>query len=157
MRDRPGVDRDEFRDCCSDLVDRVVRRLVSLGIEGTLLQEEWASVQAADQDEAMFCGTAAGLGWDPYSLNDDQRAQVYDNARRFKFCRGLAEVLASPNVDALLTQARSDRQQWNRAFAAEFLAPSAELRARVARSTLDEGSVDELAAEFGVSSLLIAH
>ena len=67
------VDLDEFRDCCSNLVDRVVRRLVSLGIEGTLLQEEWASAQAVDQDQAMFCETAARLGWDPYSIVLDER------------------------------------------------------------------------------------
>lgn len=54
-------------------------------------------------------------------------------------------------------QARSDRQQWSRAFAAEFLAPSAALRATVPRTTLDEDAVDKLAAEFGVSSMLIAH
>lgn len=66
-------------------------------------------------------------------------------------------MLAAPNTDALLTQARSDRQQWSRAFAAEFLAPSAALRTKVSRSTVDEDAVDELAAEFGVSSMLIAH
>jgi len=81
----------------------------------------------------------------------------HESARRFQFCRGLAEVLATPNTDALLTQARSDRQQWSRAFAAEFLAPSAALLDRVSRSTLNEEAVDELAAEFGVSSMLIAH
>ena len=291
------VDLDEFRECCCDLVDRVVRRLLALGIEGTFLQEEWASVQAADHDEAMFCKAAAGLGLDPYALDDERRASVmrleealstdwfdeavavldaerlddqvaaigavlaagrsnglslerlravgppaagteaerradkpwatgyalaryarqeldmkgtplattadlalalgeepqalagvtrardfgaaglvngvvtqdendcpafavrhgHDSARRFQFCRGLAEVLAAPSTDALLTQARSDRQQWSRAFAAEFLAPSATLRARVPRSSVDEDAVDELAAEFGVSSMLIAH
>ena len=81
----------------------------------------------------------------------------YESARRFQFCRGLAEVLVSPNSDALLTQARSDRQQRSRAFAAEFLAPSAALGSRVPRSTLDEDGIDELAAEFGVSPMVIAH
>ena len=291
------IDREEFRECCSDLVQRVVKRLASLGVEGTLLQEEWASIQAADQDEVTFCETAAGLGWDPYAIGDAERtliskleesltqdwfkealavldverldAQVAaiaavlkprkcaslalerlrsithpagtetgwqtekpwtagyalarhvrqelaldgiplstapdlaqalgedpqalrgatrarnfgaadlvngvvtqnsrglpafavrggsDSARRFHFCRGLAEVLEASNSDALLTQARSDRQQWSRAFAAEFLAPSAALQTRVSSgSTLDEDGVDELAAEFGVSPWLIAH
>ena len=80
-----------------------------------------------------------------------------ESTRRFQFCRGLAEVLAAPNSDALLTQARSDRQQQSRAFAAELLAPSAALRARVSRPMLDEDDLDELAAEFGVSSRLVAH
>ena len=287
------VDRNEFRESCASLVDLVVRRLVSCGIEGTFLQEEWASVQAADQDESLFCMAAAGLGWDPYALSDSQREAVLrleqvlddsvleeavavldvdhleaetaaiatalkpgrgtrlplehvraagarttvqtggspwrsgyalardvrrhlglhdeplpttrtvgealhedpaslakatrarnlgaaelvngvvtadedglpafalrrgrESSRRFHFCRGLAEVLTSPGSPALLTRAPSDRQQRNRAFAAEFLAPAAALRARVHRPALDEEGVDELAAEFGVSSLLIAH
>ena len=295
-RGQVWVDRDEFRECCSDLVDRVIRRLVSLGIEGTLLQEEWTSIQAADRDESMFCKTAAGLGWDPYALDDSQCALVCrleealngavfeeavavmnvhhletdlaaitaaveagkstclplerlrsirprvlkgsaspdrepwaagyalarhvrreldldgtplssmadlaialsedpdrlaevtrsrdfgaailvdgvvtsndtglpafavrsgrDHTRRFQFCRGLAEVLASPDSDALVTRAQSDRQQRSRAFAAEFLVPSAALRTRVSRPVLDEDDVDELAAEFGVSSWTVAH
>ena len=290
------VDPDEFQEACADLVDRVIRRLVSLGVEGTLLQEEWMSIQEADRDESMFCGTAAGLGWDPYALDQEKRALVcgleevlngacfeeavavldvhhleaqvaaigaalaagkstslslerlrsirpqidaeaewsdrepwaagyalarhvrqelaldgaplstmadlaralgeepaaltevtrprdfgvadlvngvvtsdengfpafavrsgQESTRRFQFCRGLAEVLAAPNSDALLTQARSDRQQQSRAFAAELLAPSAALRARVSRPLLDEDDLDELAAEFGVSSRLVAH
>ena len=78
-------------------------------------------------------------------------------ARRFQFCRGLAEVLLAPGSDALLTRARTDRQQRSRAFAAEFLAPSSGLRARVSRPVVDEDEVDGLAAEFGVSPLLVAH
>ena len=290
--DQVTVDTNAFRESCAELVDRVVRRLVSCGIEGTFLQEEWAAVQAADDDESRFCRTAAGLGWDPYALVDSEREavvrleQVLDESifeeaiavldagyleaettaiaaalqpgsgtplplehvravgtqptvrgdspwlggyalardlrrrlgldaaplptmetlgdalrespaalveatrprdlgaadllngvvtcnednlpafalrrgaesnRRFHFCRGLAEVLTSPGSPALLTQARSDRQQRNRAFAAEFLAPAAALQAKVPRPVLDEEDVDELAAEFGVSPWLIAH
>ena len=288
-----AVDTNAFRESCAELVDLVVRRLVSRGIEGTFLQEEWAAVQAADEDESRFCRTAAGLGWDPYALGDSERdavarlEQVLDesileeaiavldaeylesettvitaalrpgngtplplehvravgarttvqtgsspwqsghalardvrrhlglhdeplrttkalgealredpaslakatrarnlgaaelvngvvtadedglpafalrrgreSSRRFHFCRGLAEVLTSPGSPALLTQARSDRQQRNRAFAAEFLAPASALRTRVRRPVLDGEGVDELAAEFGVSPWLIEH
>ena len=287
------IESNEFRDCCSDFVDRVIRRLIAFGVEGTLLQEEWAAIQAAGADESKFCGVAAGLGWDPYALNDAERAAVLrlddvldeavleeavavldaddldtdlaamvdaletgkaaslplerlralrttipplaggspwdagyslaqdlrrhldldgdplasmaalghaigedpdavenvtqprhfaavalldgvvtsdatgrpafairhggDEVRRFQFCRGLAEVLVSPGSDALLTQARSDRQQRSRAFAAEFLAPSSGLRARLSRAVVGEHDVDAVAAEFGVSPLLIVH
>ncbi len=290
---RIWIDRNEFREGCTELVDRVIRRLLSCGIERTLLQDEWAAIQAADQEESRFCRTAAGLGWDPYALDDPQREAVLrledvldaaiieeavsvldvgqlsaqataiaaalepasgsrlplrhvrdacaqpmpgndgspwdagyalarnvrerlgldggplrtmqalggalredpaalveataprdlgaagflngvvsadedglpsfalrkgrDSNRRFHFCRGLAEVLTSPGSPALLTQARSDRQQRSRAFAAEFLAPSAALRIRVPRRVLDEEYVDDLAAEFGVPPWLIAH
>ena len=287
------MDSDEFRGSCYELVDRVIRRLSALGVEGTLLQEEWAAIQAAGADESKFCRVAAGLGWDPYALNDAERAAVLrledvlneavleeavamldaddldaevealvdaletgktaslplerlraartaiqpaaggspwdagyrlaqllrrqlkldgaplasmadlgraigedpdavenvtqprhfgaavlldgvvtsdanghpafairhgrDEARRFRFCRGLAEVLVAPGSDALLTQARSDRQQGSRAFAAEFLAPSSGLRARVSGGVVGEEDVDALAAEFGVSPWLVAH
>ena len=289
--DQVSVDTNAFRESCAELVDRVVRRLVSCGIEATFLQEEWAAVQAADEDESRFCRAAAGLGWDPYALGDTEREavvrleQVLDESifeealavldaeyleaettaiaaalqpgsgtplplehvravgtpivrgdspwlagyalardlrgrlgldgaplptmealgealrenptalvaatrprdlgaadlvngvvtcneddlpafalrrgpesnRRFHFCRGLAEILTSPGSPALLTQARSDRQQRSRAFAAEFLAPAAALQAKAPRPILDEEDVDELAAEFGVSPWLIAH
>ena len=291
--DHVQIDRNEFRESCSDLLDRVIRRLVSCGVEGTMLQEEWAAIQAADEDESSFCKTAAGLGWDPYALSGAQQEAVlrledvldaavfeeavaildvehlqaqatgiaaalepangtrlplehvreactqppaltggspwqagyalardvrrrlgldgeplpttdalgaalrehpgalreatqdrdlgdtnllngvvtsdrdglpsfavgsgHDRNRRFHFCRGLAEVLTSPGSPALLTRTRSDRQQRNRAFAAEFLAPAAALRTRVPRQVLDDEDVDELAVQFGVSSWMIKH
>ena len=74
--DQVSVDTNTFRESCAELVDRVVRRLVSCGIEGTFLQEEWAAVQAANEDESRFCRTAAGLGWDPYTLGDSEREAV---------------------------------------------------------------------------------
>ena len=77
--------------------------------------------------------------------------------RPFTFCRALAEVLAQPGSDALLTRARSERQQRNRAFAAEFLAPSSGLRQRVSGPVVDGDDLDGLAVEFGVSSLVIQH
>ncbi len=290
------IDSAEFRESCAGLMDRVIRRLVSLGLDETLLQEEWTAIQAADEDEAEFCAAAAGLGWDPYAMDDGQRDRVLllaeklgevlaeavpaldteglhedwlsipraiaeakvnglllerlqsfrdevrqdgqraglnpwkegydlarrlrrdldldgeplptmkaiaealgetpesldkvtrpvdfihrvalvdgvitrdddenpafafrrfgDDRRRFHFCRALAEVVTSPASDALLTKAQTERQQRNRAFAAEFLAPSSGLRKRVSRPLVDEDDIDELAAEFGVSSRVIEH
>ena len=287
------LDSAEFREVCGDFVDSVVARLVCLGVEDTLLQQEWEAVRATDADEVDFCRVAAGLGWDPYAIDDAKREQVFmlaarfgnmlaeavpvlnadcvvdgwtiieqaieearrcntlrlrrltplqsrisgqdsarypwqagyelarelrkelrldgepiptmealaqaldseaidaattrvhvdggsailvdglvtsgedapafafrprgENGRRFHFCRALAEVIMRPHTDALLTPARTDRQQCNRAFAAEFLAPSAGLRRRVQRTTLDEDDVSELATEYGVSSFVIAH
>lgn len=79
-----------------------------------------------------------------------------EGSRRFHFCRGLAEVLWRPGTNALLTRAHTERQQRSRAFAAEFLAPSAGLRPRVAHTSLDD-DIDQLATEFGVSSMVIEH
>ena len=290
------IDSSEFRDTCAGVVDQVIRRLVSFDIEETFLQEEWTAIQAADRDESEFCEIAAGLGLDPYALDDAKRALVlelaeklsgavleeavaaldpqtllegcsaitgaiagaksnglclerfesihqkvcpdkgsaglqpwkegYDLARqlrlaleldgtplptmprlaevigeapelldkvtkpvdldgaalvdgviawkddqspafgfrhlgehskRFHFCRALAEALVSPNTNTLLTRANSERQQRNRTFAAEFLAPSSGLQERISGQTVDGDQIDELADEFGVSSLVIEH
>ena len=288
------MDVREFRETCGDLVDQVIRRLESLGVHETFLEEEWDAIQTSDEGESEFCEAAAGLGWDPYALddanrdyvllladklgvlldeavpaldatdpitgssaiisaieeaklnvlplegiesfraevgqdpttgrnpwdvgydwarrlrkdlgldgqplltmgqvaealgedaesldkvtqpvdsfknallidgvitrNDDSPAfafrQLGDDARRFHFCRALAEVFASPYSDALITKAHSERQQRNRAFAAEFLAPSSGLNLRVSLPTVGGDDIDELAEEFGVSSRVIEH
>ena len=289
------MDSGEFRETCADLIDRVIRRLAALEIDETFLQEEWSAIQTADDDESRFCRTAAGLGWDPYALDDERRGQILlvaeklgalldeavpamdaenlhvgwpaivsaleqakrnavsfrcldqhgaevvqdegtggspweagyglarrlrrslgvdgrplptmtqiaealdedpalletatrpagmfidtplidgvitrnddqipafafrrigKDGRRFHFCRALIEVLASPGADALITRAYSERQQRNRAFATEFLAPSSGLRERISRPVVGSEDIDELALEFGVSSRVIEH
>ncbi len=283
------IDREAFRQTCADLIDRVVRRLAAFDVHDTFLQEEWAAIQGADDEELSFCETAAGLGWDPYDLDEARREQVfrladelgplcseavpvmdsadplrdssaivsaleaakpnslqlrslrtlmedkspstgypweagYDLARqarkhldldgqpipdmqslaealgediktltqatlpvaplsmvrlidavvtggergavsfglrragedgqRFLFCRALAETISSDG-DALITRAHTERQQRNRAFAAEFLAPAHSLRERVSRYVMDNEEVEYLAEEFGVSTQVI--
>ncbi len=288
------MDVSEFRETCGDFIDQVIGRLDSLGVHETFLEEEWNAIQSVDEEEADFCKAAAGLGWDPYALDDTDRDHVLliaeklgdllyeavpaldttdpvagsyailsaleearlnslhleriepfraevsrdstsghnpwdvgyewarrlrrslglngdplnttvliaealgenaelldkvtqpvgiftktplidgvitrdgdnpafafrplrNDARRFQFCRALAEVLASPNSDALITKAHSERQQRNRAFAAEFLAPSSTLRQWVSRPVVDDDDIGELAEEFGVSSYVIKY
>ena len=299
------VDSGEFQDACAGVVDQVIRRLDALNVDGTFLQEEWNAIQSADEEESRFCEIAAGMGWDPYALDDGNRDWVQDgkghwilllaeklgglldeaipaivpdehlvnwlrisdtiaeakrfnslplerlrsfrddvppyrsteinpwimgydvarslrrtlgldgdplpttmrlaealgedaesiekvatrqvsfcewpplvdgvitrnedespafafrrfgeNAKRFHFCRALAEVLVSPGSDMLITRAHTERQQRNRAFAAEFLAPSAGLTRRISRPVVDDEDIDELAVEFGVSSRVIEH
>lgn len=292
-RDDAVVDSSEFLDVCSDLIERVVRRLVEYDIHETFLQEEWAAIQAADADEASFCEVAAGLGWDPYDLDEEQQQQIvrlahvlgelrteavpivgtadplhdaerirsavrkansnrlglerlrpfaeslatgqlhgrpwelgYDLARharqalglsgqpirtmdaladalgedsaalkhafqplkplgqlrlidavvaggeqasyafglrsagesgqRFTFCRALGEAITS-HADALVTRGDTERQQRNRAFAAEFLAPSRGLRERISRWVVGADEMDDLADEYGVSPYVIRH
>lgn len=285
------VDRAQLMEDCADFIDIVIRRLLARGIESTFLQDEWAAIQATDEDESEFCALSAGLGWDPYDLDDAMQGHVvaladhlgplsteaipaidaskplddcsailaaikyarsnklrlprgltfigdggfsekrpwqagYDLARRarselgldgqpiqntellaealgqsvedlgqaaepvaplerlalidgvvtrdaaggasfglksrrqvgwrFLFCRALAEAM-SGHGDALVTRGNTERQQRNRAFAAEFLAPSTSLIERVSSPLLDDEEVDELAEEFGVSSWVISH
>jgi hypothetical protein len=77
---------------------------------------------------------------------------------RFHFCRGLFEYWSfrSEGVFAI-TRSASNRQKRNRAFAAEFLAPSSALHQRVAGAFLNLDAIEELASEFGVSSYVISH
>ncbi len=286
----------EFRQASYELIDSVIRRLTAHGIQDTLLQDEWSAIQDSelDEEEEEFCQAAAGLGWDPYDLDDSQRDEVvllaselgtfaseavqaldasslhtqssailsaiedagrsglflhslrnfqidyrgasmdappwsigYDCARRlrhkldlgglplatmsmlasalgenesqvneatrpvesltrapmvdglvavnddetasfafrptveqgkrFSFCRAIGELVASPHTGSLITQSRSERQQFNRAFAAEFLAPSMGLREKVQRRVVSGEEIDELAAEYGVSWLVVKH
>ena len=79
-------------------------------------------------------------------------------AQLFHFCRGLCEYIVDGNgPPSLLTRTSSDRQRRNRAFAAEFLAPSAALRDMVRTPSLSMENVDELARHFGVSYYVIQH
>ena len=285
------VGSEQFMQDCADFIDRVTRRLSAQNIDSTFLQDEWAAIQATDDEESGFCSLSAGLGWDPYDLDEAMQGQIttladqlgplcaeaipaisasaplndcsailaairaarpnefclpstlplitdeqpientpwrggYDLARRarsefglngqpilntemlaqalgqsvntleqvaepiaplerlalvdgvvtsgaeggvsvglkrrgqlgwrFLFCRALAEAI-SCRGDALVTRGNTERQQRNRAFAAEFLAPSANLKKKISSPVVDEEQVDELAEEFGVSPLVISH
>ena len=285
------VDRAQFMQDCADFIDKVTRRLVAQGIESTFLQDEWTAIQTADEEESGFCSLSAGLGWDPYDLDEAMRGHIvaladqlgplsaeavhaidvsaplndcsaildaiedarpnelrlpsglpfmthggfiektpwsvgYNLARRarselgldgqpvrnteqlaealgqsvetlqrvigpvaplerlalvdgvvtrgaeggaafglktkgqigqrFLFCRALGEAI-SGHGDALVTRGNTERQQYNRAFAAEFLAPSTSLGTKISSPVVDEEQVDDLAEEFGVSPLVISH
>ena len=285
------VDTGQFMQNCADFIEKVTRRLVDCDIRSTFLQDEWAAIQNADDDESKFCAMSALLGWDPYDLDASLQNQIFtladqlgelsgeafpvinasapledseaileaidaakpnelplpfpldpveeplfvggrpwdagyrlaeatrdglglngqpisnieslasaldqdiatlervtvpvgplsrlnlvegvvtrgssggasfgleargDAGRRFLFCRMLVEAVYSQG-DALITKGNTERQQRNRAFAAEFLAPSAGLRAKIAHSVVDDEQVDELAEEFGVSTRVILH
>lgn len=72
---------------------------------------------------------------------------------RFAFCRALFECLTATGApSALITVAKTDRQKRNRAFAAEFLAPSEWLRERIDGTWVTPDEMDEWAGELGVST-----
>lgn len=60
----------DFRQACASLIEKVVRRLDASDAKATYLHDEWARIRGADAEEAATCETAAGLGWDPYDLDD---------------------------------------------------------------------------------------
>ena len=76
--------------------------------------------------------------------------------KRFLFCRMLAEAISSEG-NALVTRGDTDRQQRNRAFAAEFLAPFVALENKISGSVVDEAQIEDLAEEFGVYTKVIEH
>ena len=76
----------------------------------------------------------------------------------FHFSRALSEYLyPSGRGPALVTDANTEQQKRNRAFAAELLAPASELRARIRTPTVTWETAEELAEEFRVSAYVIAH
>lgn len=80
------------------------------------------------------------------------------HTERFRFCRALCDYVAQPGGRAsLVTEAATDRQKRNRAFAAEFLAPAGALKDRLQAQVATSEDLEELAAQFGVSTYVIAH
>jgi Zn-dependent peptidase ImmA (M78 family) len=68
------------------------------------------------------------------------------------------EHLTSPlGQFATVSKLRTARQQMNRAFAAEFLAPHERLRGNLSGATIGEDELDDLAADDGVSVFVIRH
>lgn len=79
---------------------------------------------------------------------------IRPESRRFVLCRALSEYLAG-GAPSLVTRTQSERQQRNRAFAAEFLAPAALIRERLGGGRVSEDDLEYLAQEFGVSGFVI--
>lgn len=65
------VDSQQFEDEITNLIDAVILRLESNGVENTLLQSEWEALQNTESDEREFCIAAAESGIDPYDCDDD--------------------------------------------------------------------------------------
>lgn len=140
-----------------------------LGLNGCALKttEELGTafgVSAEDFQKAILSLPSAQKSLDvTIGLNDKSSPgfvlrPTREAARRFHLTRALFEYLTSSfEVGLLVTEAGSNRQKRNRAFAAEFLAPSDALKERVKDQVVDPECVDELAEEFGVSPWLIAH
>lgn len=63
---------DNLKEDLYDFVDKIVNRLHVKGISGTLLQEEWESIQNLDSDELEFCKVSASAGIDPFNITVKQ-------------------------------------------------------------------------------------
>ncbi|MFQ5507183.1 MAG: hypothetical protein ACE5F1_20625, partial [Planctomycetota bacterium] len=85
----------------------------------------------------------------------------HETALRFARARAIDDYLGGGQrtSPSLLTSASTCRQQQARAFAAEYLSPSAILSQRIGdpSSFVSSDTMDELASDFGVSSYVIRH
>ena len=70
------IDRESLHESFARLIDNVIARLHEFDIRDTLLEQEWTAIHEADGEEIAFCKTTAGLGWDPYAINDGQATAI---------------------------------------------------------------------------------
>ncbi len=143
---------------------RRVRSLLSLDGQPLARLNQALGVSREDLDRAVREQASRTKLFDAVVGINDRESPGFvlsssgERAKRFHLCRGLFEYLTSPTPQpALLTRTNSDRQRRSRAFAAELLAPSSWLRARIKSRRVDPEEVEELANEFGVSEQVITH
>lgn len=81
----------------------------------------------------------------------------HPNARRFAFARIIGDHLVTADGEGLLpvTNAATDRQKFQRAFAQEFLCPFDALRNFLGEDDLDDDLMEEAVRHFEVSGLAI--
>ena len=110
----------------------------------------------ANNSDCGFIDALAGpnIRNNPKFLIEKKRA----DSRQFAFCRTLFECLTSRRDHyALVSRLQIERQQMNRAFAAEFLAPQEMLRKELSGYDVGEDEINDLAADYGVSAFVIRH
>jgi len=113
---------------------------------------EYQSIQEYNSGNLFEALVAVGRNDVPGFALDKER----DENKRFALCRSVFEYLITTHEDPLLiTRERTERQQRNRAFAAEFLSPSALLSEAVSGRSVDDEEVSRLAEAFGVSPFVV--
>ena len=113
----------------------------SLALPNLTLQTPCKRIQGLVASNAPTCVTA------PSSR---------ETGKRFLLARALGDYIgrAQPGP-GILSSLLTDRQAQSRAFAAQFLAPADSIRARLEDQQPEEGLIDEIGFEFGVSSEVI--
>ena len=114
---------------------------------GAFASKEFEAPSGIDAISCLFDGSAPVFGV-PGDLRDDRKS--------FVLARAVGDFLSS-GESSLITRSRTEHQQRNRAFAAEFLAPAHAIRERIRTASVDEETVEELAMEFHVSPFVIRH
>jgi hypothetical protein len=98
----------ELRQVLVDFISAVIKRLHVEGVNGTLLEQEWQSIQDAEPDELDFCAAVAALGLDPYAMNEGEQASIL-TASELLPSSVLPDFFAVADWPTLLVQARNVR------------------------------------------------
>jgi Zn-dependent peptidase ImmA (M78 family) len=80
----------------------------------------------------------------------------YESNRKFLIARGLYEYFYGGDL-SLVSSVDVESQKRNKAFAAEFLLPSATLRKRIKSQYISEDQIADLAEEFNISTKVVEH
>jgi hypothetical protein len=136
---------------------RAVRQ--SLGLSGSevfVLTPYISSVDRASADRGLQAVAGAVEGAGPLAVIEPGRPM---SSRRFTLSRALWHYLWEPEALFLVTNAYTDRQKVERAFAAELLAPAggiSELLGDAPESAVQD-DLDQIADHYQVSPMVIKH
>jgi len=138
--------RAQMSDHGSDLAPQELLRQLVGDDSGIMRQSPWDSVR-----EFVGYFGPNGCGGPGFVL-----ASGSDERRRFLMARALGLYLwPTPRREGLVTTGLTSEQKRNRAFAAELLAPSAELRATISGPVVSGDELDQIANHYGVTSELM--
>lgn len=79
---RETMRADDLRADLATVLNHVLERLAECGLPKTPLAEEWSEIGKIDSEERDFCQTAARIGLDPYSVDDDMARSIIDVANQ---------------------------------------------------------------------------
>ena len=114
---------------------------------GSLETREFKAASWIDAISAPTRNEAPLFGFPP---------RLREESKRFVLCRAISDYLAF-GQPSLVTGSRTEHQQRNRAFAAEFLAPAESIKELITGDRVGDEDIEEFAQEFQVSSLIIRH
>ncbi len=125
---------------------------ISRKVFAELLSVSWDRVRDAAQGPAVFGGVVEDQNAGRISFQSIPNTKP----RRFEMARALGDVAWSPNaLFSPLTSVKTERQQFQKAFAQSFLAPIGDVRAFIGSRPLDDAVIGEAAEYFIVGERVI--
>lgn len=121
-----------------------------------LFREIGTKFSLVEKNHVPGKGIKSLVGWHDSEIVMAGPLPTRTDSRRFLEARGLFLALAGcDRTERLATDAHTWDQQASRAFAAELLAPQAALVERIADDPADRTTIEELAQEFDVGTIVI--